>query len=100
MVEAAIPQHVPQRPGGAAALGFRPGNADGFATIEGSNNRVGFTIGTLLSPTENTHIGIAYRSKTKHDIDNGKAYFDVPSNAAAVLADNMENELTGGRDDF
>src|SRR5690606_18243133 len=38
------------------------------------------------SPTENTHIGIAYRSKTKHDIDNGKAYFDVPSNAAAVLA--------------
>lgn len=72
--------------GGAAALGFRPGNADGFATIEGSNNRVGFTIGTLLSPTENTHIGIAYRSKTKHDIDNGKAYFDVPSNAAAVLA--------------
>ncbi len=72
--------------GGAAGLGFLPGNADGFSTIEGSNNEVGYTIGTLLSPSENTHIGISYRSKVEHEIDDGTANFDVPANAAAVLA--------------
>lgn len=72
--------------GGAAGLGFRPGNADGFSTIEGSNNEVGYTFGTLLSPSENTHIGISYRSKVEHEIDDGTANFDVPANAAAVLA--------------
>lgn len=72
--------------GGGAGLGFRPGNADGFSTIEGSNNEVGYTFGTLLSPSENTHIGISYRSKVEHEIDDGTANFDVPANAAAVLA--------------
>ncbi|WP_027070803.1 outer membrane protein transport protein [Luteimonas sp. J29] len=72
--------------GGAAALGFRPGNADGFSTIKGSNNEIGFTVGALLSPSEDTHFGIAYRSKVEHDISGGDAYFDVPGNAAAVLA--------------
>jgi len=71
---------------GGAALGFRPGNADGFSTIEGSNNEVGYTIGTLLSPSDDTHIGISYRSKVEHEIDDGTANFDVPANAAAVLA--------------
>lgn len=71
--------------GGAAGLGFRPGNADGYSTIKGSNNEVGFTVGTLLSPSENTHIGISYRSKVEHEIDDGEAIFDVPAAAAAVL---------------
>jgi long-chain fatty acid transport protein len=85
--------------GGAAQLGFRPGNADGFSTIKGSNNEIGFTIGALISPTEDTHFGIAYRSRTEHDIDDGKAYFDVPGNAAAVLAQVRPGWFvdTGGR---
>ncbi|MCD9033742.1 outer membrane protein transport protein [Luteimonas sp. Y-2-2-4F] len=70
--------------GGGAPLGFRPGNADGFSTIKGSNTDIGWTVGGLFSITENTHIGLSYRSKVEHDID-GDAYFDVPDNAAAVL---------------
>ncbi|MFC6189366.1 outer membrane protein transport protein [Pseudoxanthomonas mexicana] len=70
----------------AAALGFSPGSVDGFSTIKGSNNEVGFTIGTLLSPSDNTHFGLSYRSKVEHKINDGEAIFDVPDNAAAFLA--------------
>ncbi|MNV20112.1 47 kDa outer membrane protein precursor [compost metagenome] len=66
--------------------GFRPGNADGKLTVEGDNNAVGWTVGGLFSPDENTHIGISYRSKVEHKITGGDATFDVPANAAAVLA--------------
>ncbi len=73
------------QPGGAQ-LGFRPGNADGFYTVEGDNNAVGWTIGGTFSPTEDTNIALSYRSKVEHKITGGKAKFTVPTNAAAVLA--------------
>lgn len=66
--------------------GFAPGNADGRLTVEGDNNEIGWTVGGLFSPDENTHIGISYRSKVEHKITGGDATFDVPPNAAAVLA--------------
>ncbi|WP_312916458.1 outer membrane protein transport protein [Stenotrophomonas sp.] len=72
--------------GGAASMGFRPGNADGFYTVKGDNNAVGYTIGGTFSPTEDTNIALSYRSKVEHKITGGKARFDVPGNAAAVLA--------------
>ncbi len=71
---------------GGAQLGFRPGNADGSLSIEGSDNAVGFTVGGLFSIDDKTHIGVSYRSKVEHKITNGKADFTVPGNAAAVLA--------------
>mgnify|MGYP000526263163 FL=1 len=66
--------------------GFAPGSADGKLTMEGDNNAVGWTIGGLFSPNDDTHIGISYRSKVEHKITGGDATFDVPANAAAVLA--------------
>ncbi|NIJ67603.1 outer membrane protein transport protein [Xanthomonas sp. 60] len=66
--------------------GFRPGSADGKLTVEGDNNAVGWTVGGLFSIDENTHIGLSYRSKVTHKITGGDATFDVPANAAAVLA--------------
>ena len=66
--------------------GYTPGSSDGKLTVEGDNNAVGWTVGGLFSPDENTHIGISYRSKVEHKITGGDATFDVPSNAAAVLA--------------
>ncbi len=66
--------------------GFAPGSADGKLTVEGDNNAVGWTVGGLFSPDENTHIGISYRSKVEHKITGGDATFDVPANAATVLA--------------
>ncbi|SEM13474.1 long-chain fatty acid transport protein [Pseudoxanthomonas sp. GM95] len=66
--------------------GFAPGSADGYSRIKGDSTEVGFTLGGLFSIDENTHIGLTYRSQVDHKIDNGKAYFDVPGQAAAVLA--------------
>jgi len=65
--------------------GFRPGTHDGYSTIKGSSNEVGFTVGGLFSFTENTHLGLNYRSKVTHKIDDGQALFDVPGAAAAIL---------------
>jgi len=66
--------------------GFGPGTHDGTSTIKGSNNEVGFTVGGLFSFTENTHLGLNYRSKVTHKINDGDALFTVPPVAAAVLA--------------
>ncbi|WNH54433.1 outer membrane protein transport protein [Stenotrophomonas oahuensis] len=66
--------------------GFAPGSADGKLTMEGDNNAVGWTVGGLFSPNDDTHIGISYRSKVEHKITGGDATFDVPPPAAQVLA--------------
>jgi Long-chain fatty acid transport protein len=69
----------------AAGQGFYPGSADGFVTIEGDNNAVGYTLGTTLSPSEDTNIAISYRSKVKHKITGGTADFTVPANVGVAL---------------
>ncbi|WDS34812.1 outer membrane protein transport protein [Pseudoxanthomonas sp.] len=66
--------------------GFTPGSADGYSRVKGDSTDMGFTLGGLFSIDENTHIGLTYRSQVDHKIDNGKATFDVPGQAAAVLA--------------
>jgi len=69
--------------------GFAPGSADGKLTVEGDNNAVGWTVGGLFSPDENTHIGISYRSKVEHKITGGDANFDLPNDGgrtATILA--------------
>lgn len=66
--------------------GFAPGSQDGYSRIKGNNTEVGFTLGGLFSVDEHTHIGLTYRSQVDHKIDDGKAYFDVPAAAKAVLA--------------
>lgn len=71
-----------------AALGFYPGSADGFMTIEGDNNAVGYTLGTTLSPNDDTNIAFTYRSKVKHKITGGTASYDMPANVAAFLGAN------------
>jgi len=84
---------------GAPALGFLPGSLDGYSTIKGGNNEVGFTVGGLFSFTENTHLGLSYRSKVTHKINDGDAIFDVPPQAAAVLGQSAPGTFvdTNGR---
>jgi len=65
--------------------GFVPGAHDGASTIKGSHNEVGFTLGGLFSFTDHTHLGVSYRGKVTHKIDDGDATFTVPSTAAALL---------------
>jgi long-chain fatty acid transport protein len=71
--------------GASAALGLYPGSADGFATIKGKNNAWGYVLGATFSVTEDTNIALSYRSKVDHEINDGKATFDVPGNVATVL---------------
>ena len=66
--------------------GYAPGSADGSLKVKGDNNEIGWTVGGLFSPDENTHIGISYRSKVEHKITDGDATFDVPNGPKAVLA--------------
>jgi len=67
------------------APGFSPGKDDGYSTIKGSHNELSFTIGGLFSFTEGTHLGLNYRPKVTHKINDGDAIFEVPTNAEAVL---------------
>ncbi|MCD9088472.1 outer membrane protein transport protein [Stenotrophomonas sp. SY1] len=71
--------------GASAAVGLTPGSADGFASMEGDNNAVGYVIGGTFSPSEDTNIALSYRSKVEHKITGGDAKFDVPALAAAAL---------------
>ncbi len=86
---------------GAGPLGFAPGNADVYSQLEGSSNDWGFTVGTLLSFDEKTHLGISYRSKVKHEITNGKATFTATNTQAtqglAALSPAGLFVNTGGR---
>jgi len=82
---------------GLGVLGFRPGSHDGDSTIKGSNNAVGFTLGGLFSFTENTHLGLSFRSKVTHKIDDGQARFTVPTAAASILNPNRLFIDTTGR---
>jgi long-chain fatty acid transport protein len=86
---------------GGGPLGFAPGNADVYSQLEGSSNDWGYTLGTLLSFNERTHMGLSYRSKVKHDITNGKATFSA-TNAQATAGLSVLNAQglfvnTGGK---
>ncbi len=56
------------------AFGGTAGASDGFGEVEGKDWGFGFTLGLLYEPTEDTRLGIAYRSKITHDI-SGNATF-------------------------
>ncbi|MCX8031636.1 MAG: outer membrane protein transport protein [Thermodesulfovibrionales bacterium] len=52
--------------------------ADGFVELKGDNWAFGFNLGVLYELTENSRIGLSYRSKVKHKL-KGDADFTIPS---------------------
>ena len=48
--------------------GAVPGAQDGFARLSGDDLAYGFNLGALLEPVPGTRVGIAYRSKIKHQL--------------------------------
>lgn len=62
----------------------RPQENDGFQTIEFKDWGVGYNVGIMLSPLENTRIGLAYRSKIEYEL-RGDIQFDKPPNVDALL---------------
>jgi long-chain fatty acid transport protein len=82
-------------PASCAALGLAtPGSAssDGKIVVEGDDWGYGFNLGLLYEMTQQTRIGVAYRSKVKQELE-GTADFSTPAAAmvpaafTAVLAD-------------
>jgi len=66
-----------------AILGTGSQSMDGLIDLEGDNWAWGFNLGALFTLTEQTRIGIAYRSDIKHTL-NGDANFNTPE-AAQLL---------------
>lgn len=65
--------------------GTMPGSMDGKVSLEGDDMGYGFNIGFMYNVSENTRIGIDYRSEVEYKLD-GDATFTVPPAAAAGLA--------------
>jgi long-chain fatty acid transport protein len=65
--------------------GILPLTRDGKVTVKGDDWGFGFNLGVLLTPTDSTRIGIAYRSQIKHKV-SGDATFDKPADVSALLA--------------
>jgi long-chain fatty acid transport protein len=62
--------------GGAFAL--IPQAADGHVELTGDSWGYGFNLGLLYEFNQNTRIGLAYRSRVKHDIEGDADFTSVP----------------------
>ncbi len=84
---------------GAESLGLTGGNScsamgigapgssssDGYFKVKGNDIDYGFTVGVLYEFTEDTRVGLNFRSKIEHELE-GTATFKIPANAEAVLS--------------
>ena len=63
--------------------GAAPQGADGFASVEGDSNGIGWILGAQWKPTDRLAIGLAHRSEVDHDIE-GRADFTTPASVQAA----------------
>ncbi len=68
----------------AGALGLIPQGSDGFVKLEGDSIGFGFNLGLLYEFTENTRLGIAYRSRVYQDVEGDADFSGVPAGLAAA----------------
>ncbi|HSC80238.1 MAG TPA: OmpP1/FadL family transporter [Chitinolyticbacter sp.] len=71
-------------PGLVPLLGANP-TYDGSVVIKGDDIGYGFNLGALFEISESTRVGLAYRSKIKHELE-GDADFTVPQTFASIAA--------------
>lgn len=62
-----------------------PQAADGFVKLAGDDWSWGYNLGLLYEPSQNTRIGLAFRSPITHNLE-GDADFNVPTTAARLTA--------------
>ena len=72
---------------GGFGLPILPQGADGRIKLEADDWGIGYNLGLLFEPTENTRFGVAYRSKIDYGL-SGDAKVSTPA-AAAPLAANL-----------
>jgi long-chain fatty acid transport protein len=63
----------------ATQLGAEGLAREGSVTIEGDNWAWGFNAGALLELSDAVRLGVAYRSKVKHDLEGEATFLDAPS---------------------
>lgn len=81
-----------------APLGFLPQARDGTATVKGDDWGYGFNLGALFTPSQNSRVGIAYRSKIRHTL-KGNASYARPAGLPAPLAASATFTDTGASAD-
>jgi long-chain fatty acid transport protein len=78
---------------GAGVPGAVPTAQDGFVELEADDWGIGYTIGGIYSPNENTRFGVAFRSEIDHravgqaDFANDDAGIGAALNAGGLLLD-------------
>lgn len=60
-------------------IGLASQNADGFVKIEGDDWSWGYNVGLLFQPRAGTRIGLAYRSRIKHELSGEADFRGVPA---------------------
>ncbi len=78
---------------------YGPQRNDGFATINGTSNSLGWLVGLNWRPSDSVSLGYSYRSEIDHEI-RGSADFDVPANVVPIFASSGVFVDTGGGADL
>ncbi len=113
-IEASIEQgiNVAGLCSGAESLGLTGGNScsgigiaapgtsssDGYFKVKGNDTDYGYTAGMLYEFSEDTRVGLNFRSKIEHTLE-GSANFTIPANAEAILSalnPNLTTHATAG----
>lgn len=78
---------------------YGPQRNDGFATINGTSNSLGWLVGLNWRPSDSVSLGYAYRSEIDHEV-RGTADFEVPANVVPIFAGSRLYTDTGGGADL
>lgn len=78
---------------------YGPQRNDGFATINGTSNSLGWLVGMNWRPIDRLSLGYTYRSEIDHEI-RGTADFTVPANVTPIFASTGQFVDTGGGADL
>ena len=73
-------------------------SSDGYFKVKGHDTDYGFTAGLLYEFSEDTRLGMNFRSKIEHTLE-GSANFTIPANAEAILSQldpNLTTHATSG----
>ena len=70
-----------------ASRGLLPQTADGHVSLKGDSVGFGYNFGAFYTPTQDTRLGVSYRSRVAHDV-HSNANFSVPGNALVLTQGN------------
>jgi len=76
---------------------FGPQRNDGFASINGTHNGLGWIVGVNWRPSDKWSLGYSHRSEVDHELD-GDSVFEVPANVRAALGTSVFINGGGGAD--